>query len=127
MSADSLNVNARAVRLIAALICVAAHSGNLIADPIGQRAESPVQFNRDVRTILSDNCFACHGPDHNKRKAGLRLDVRDDALKPLKSGESAIIPGDVDHSALVARILTDDADDHMPPADSGKKLTPAQV
>lgn len=68
-------------------------------------AASPVDFNREVRPILSDRCFGCHGPDANKgRKAGLRLDEFEGATKKLKSGERAIVPGDVARSALVARI-----------------------
>ncbi len=57
------------------------------------RADAPVVFNHDVRPILSDKCFACHGPDNNKREAGLRLDVRELALKELESGNRAIVPG----------------------------------
>jgi mono/diheme cytochrome c family protein len=93
------------------------------------RAASPpaIDYNRDIRPILAENCFACHGPDANKRKAGLRLDLREGATKSLKGGETAVIPGDPAHSELVARILTDDADDHMPPAETGKKLTPRQA
>src|SRR5215211_8787427 len=95
------------------------------------RADEPrrekLQFNRDVRPILSDNCFACHGPDENKRKAKLRLDVKDDAFKPTKSGNFAIVPGDVSKSKLVERISTKDPDEVMPPPKSGKKLTPQQI
>ena len=86
-----------------------------------------IDYNRDIRPILSENCFACHGPDANKRKAGLRLDVRDGAIKPLKSGETAVVPGDTGHSAMLARILSDDADEHMPPEETGKKVTAAQA
>ena len=80
-----------------------------------------IEFNRDVRPILSDNCFFCHGNDAGHRKAKLRLDVRDEALK-----KEAFIPGKPDESALVERILTTDDDDLMPPADSHKKLTASQ-
>src|SRR5688500_16319190 len=86
-----------------------------------------IQFNRDVRPILSEYCFQCHGPDSNHRKAGLRLDVKEDAFKILKSGEHAFVAGDLDKSAVIQRITTTDEDDHMPPAKSGKKLSAAQI
>src|SRR5436309_281432 len=53
-----------------------------------------VDYNRDIRPIFAENCYACHGPDQNKRKAGLRLDQKEDAFKELKSGDLAIVPGD---------------------------------
>lgn len=84
-------------------------------------------FNRDVRPILSDNCYACHGPDAQARKAGLRLDAKDGALQPLKNGDRAIVPRDLAHSALVTRITTADEDDVMPPPKSGKKLSAEQI
>ncbi|MBL9127617.1 MAG: PSD1 domain-containing protein, partial [Verrucomicrobiales bacterium] len=88
-------------------------------------AEAPVpdkiQFNRDVRPILSDNCFSCHGPDAKQRKGKLRLDLRDEALK-----KEAFVPGKPDESSVIQRIVTDKADDLMPPADSHKKLTQRQ-
>ncbi len=90
-------------------------------------AAAKVDFNRDIRPILSDKCFACHGFDEKERKAGLRLDIREAALKPAKSGEIAIVPGKADVSELVRRIVTEDEDDHMPPAKAGKKLTPAEI
>src|SRR4051794_24774692 len=80
-----------------------------------------LRFNRDVRPILSDDCFLCHGPDKSHRKAKLRLDERESALS-----KKAIVPGDVEKSEAIKRIFTEDADDHMPPLDSGKKLTAAQ-
>ncbi len=82
---------------------------------------APVDFNRDVRPILSENCFYCHGQDPNKREADLRLDVRDVALK-LK----AFVPGNADASELITRINTDDRDDLMPPPKSNRRLSPAQ-
>ncbi|HEV8542919.1 MAG TPA: PSD1 and planctomycete cytochrome C domain-containing protein [Verrucomicrobiae bacterium] len=80
-----------------------------------------IGFNQAIRPILSDNCFACHGPDAKKRKGKLRLDVRDDAVD-----KKAIVPGKPDESEIVKRIFTPDKDDHMPPLDSNKSLTEAQ-
>jgi len=90
-------------------------------------AAAPLDFNRDVRTILSDNCFQCHGPDEKKREAGLRLDAREFATKPAESGDIAIVPQDLTKSAAIRRILSTDPDTVMPPPKSGKKLTPAQI
>ncbi|WP_206026439.1 DUF1553 domain-containing protein [Roseimicrobium sp. ORNL1] len=82
-----------------------------------------VQFNRDVRPILSDKCFHCHGFDSKKREAGLRLDVREDAIK-----DKAITPGDPLKSEALVRILSADPDEHMPPPKSKLgSLTPAEV
>ena len=86
----------------------------------------PVQFNRDIRSILSDHCFSCHGPDVQKMKGGLRLDVREAALRPAKSGKKAILPRDAAGSELVHRLLTDDADELMPPPEAHKPLKPEQ-
>jgi hypothetical protein len=91
-------------------------------------AGKPIEFNRDIRPILSDNCFACHGPDEKARKAKLRFDLKEEAFKPAKSGDLAIVPEHPEKSSLLARITAKDEDDRMPPAKSGKKpLTPAQV
>ncbi len=89
-------------------------------------AQEPIDYQRDVRPILSDNCYQCHGPDGNERKAGLRLDVREAALRELPSGERAIVPNDPDASALLQRVHASDPDVHMPPPKSGKDLTDAQ-
>ena len=75
----------------------------------------PVDFNADIRPILADRCFHCHGPDTSKNKADLRLDLEDHAK------EFAISPGDVSDSDLITRILSTDPEEHMPPPDSGKK------
>lgn len=91
--------------------------GALIASP---RA-ADLSYNRDIRPILSDNCFYCHGPDANHRKAKMRLDIREEALN-----KEAFIPSDPDKSELVRRIFATDPDDLMPPPDSAKKLTDAQ-
>jgi len=79
-----------------------------------------IEFNRDIRPILSENCFFCHGPDSATREAGLRLDVRADAV------ESSIEPGDASASELVSRIFHDDADWVMPPPTTGRRLTEDQ-
>jgi len=88
---------------------------------------APVDFVREIRSILSDNCFKCHGNDPESLKGELRLDSHAGATKPAKSGEIAIVPGKPDESELLRRIATEDADDHMPPAKTGKKLTPEQI
>jgi hypothetical protein len=85
------------------------------------RGAGKLEYNRDVRPILAESCFACHGPDSAARKAGLRLDHRDEAIKA-----EAIAPGHPEKSALVERIFAHAASEQMPPRKSGKKLTAAQ-
>ena len=77
-----------------------------------------IRFNRDVRPILAENCFSCHGPDSASRKAGLRLDHRELAVK-----HGAIVPGKPDESELISRVFSDDPADRMPPPASHKALT----
>ncbi|MEQ1852778.1 MAG: DUF1549 domain-containing protein, partial [Chthoniobacteraceae bacterium] len=100
-------------------VVIACHAGALCA------AEAPVpgkiEFNRDVRPILSDNCFYCHGNDPKHREADLRLDLREEAV-----AAKAFVPGKAEESELVKRIFTTDEDDLMPPPDSHKKLTARQ-
>jgi hypothetical protein len=85
-----------------------------------------VRFNRDIRPIMSDTCFHCHGFDPKSRKGGLRLDLREEALKAGKSGAIAIVPGKPEESEIIKRIFTKDADDVMPNKESHKTLTSAQ-
>jgi hypothetical protein len=94
----------------------------LLSLPVLAQADEPgrVDFNRDVRPILSNTCFKCHGP--GTQKAGVRLDSRDAALK-----SEAILPGKAEASAIIERILADDESEVMPPPDSGKRLSPSQV
>src|SRR5438874_4901865 len=84
-------------------------------------ADDKIEYNRDIRPILAENCFACHGPDSASRKAKLRLDQRDAAIKA-----GVIVPGDSDNSELVKRICNTDPQDIMPPAKTLKKLSAAQ-
>src|SRR5438045_7008310 len=87
-------------------------------------AEPAVRFNRDVRPILSDNCFACHGPDANKRKAGLRLDTKEGIFEKTPKREPAVAAGKLKQSELWSRITATNLDDRMPPVDSHKELKP---
>jgi mono/diheme cytochrome c family protein len=86
-----------------------------------QGRDAPIDFNRDVRPILSNNCFQCHGPDEKVRKAKLRLDTRDGAT------ESVVVAGKPEKSALVERVASGELDKVMPPVKSGKKLTPREI
>ncbi len=88
-------------------------------------ASAEVRFNRDIRPIMANTCFRCHGPDKSSRMAGMRLDLRDEALKPLRDGAIPIVPGDPDKSAIVQRIFAPGART-MPPAAIHKDLTEAQ-
>ena len=83
-----------------------------------------MNFNRDIRPILTENCFHCHGPDPSSRKAGLRLDAAEFATKPAKSGAIAIVPGKPGESELVKRLNPADPEDIMPPRDTHKVLSP---
>src|SRR5205085_1636230 len=82
-----------------------------------------VDFNRDVRPILAANCVRCHGHDDKARKAGLRLDTRAGAIRELKSGSRAVVPGRPDRSELYQRITSQVESERMPPARTGKRLS----
>ncbi|HEX8911327.1 MAG TPA: DUF1553 domain-containing protein [Humisphaera sp.] len=90
------------------------------------RAAAPVRFNRDVRPLLSDNCFHCHGPDAGHRKAKLRLDTPEGLFAARGDDPPAVAKGDPAKSPLYQRIVTNDPDEQMPPAETHKKLSPAQ-
>lgn len=104
-----------AVALVLGLVAAAGEGTHTIA------------FDRDVRPILSNHCFACHGPDEQSRKGGLRLDDFASATATLPSGARAIVPGEVSASALVAHITAADPEDRMPPASFQKPLSEAQI
>src|SRR5258708_5368428 len=89
-------------------------------------AEPPdtVRFNRDIRPIMSDTCFHCHGP--SKQKGKFRLDQAESPLKPAHTGAIPIVPGKPDESEITKRVFTSNYDDLMPPLDSHKPLKPEQ-
>lgn len=90
-------------------------------------ADGDVSFNRDIRPILSANCWQCHGPDQNARQADLRLDVAAEALTHQAAGRSVLTPGDSAASFLIERVSAADPDDRMPPAETRKRLTAQQI
>lgn len=100
-------------------------TANFLA-PVAVAAGGDLEFNRDIRPILSDHCFACHGFDSKTRKAGLRLDLAEEAYKADDKGFAAISPGKIEQSTLWQRINATDPDDVMPPPSTHKTLTAEQ-
>lgn len=96
--------------------------GLLVASP-GARAQAPPDFDKDIRPILEQNCFKCHGPE--KQKAGLRLDLKINALKGGESGEPAIVPGNGIRSHLLKAVSSNDPEQVMPP--KGERLKPGEI
>ena len=108
-------------------LCLAALMSppTVAADP--PKATPKIDYGRDIRPILADNCYACHGPDAQQRKRKLRFDQRDSAVAELGDGLHAVVPGKSADSALIDRVTEEDPDRHMPPAKTGKTLTPQQI
>ena len=96
----------------------------LFAEP--ETSAGGVDFEREIRPLLADRCFHCHGPDAEQREGDLRLDEQEGALADL-GGYRAIVPGDVDASHLIERITADDPDERMPPPDSARKLSQEEI
>lgn len=109
-----------------ALVGTLLSSGTLSAKSDSEKKNGPLAYNQDIRPILSENCFACHGADSASRKGGLRLDRFDDAIAARKDSKPAIVPGKPDESEVVARIFAKDEDDVMPPTKTHKVLRPEQ-
>ena len=114
---DLTAVASRAAIVFAGLICSATVFG----------AESKIVFNRDVRPILSENCFACHGPDANKRKASLRLDTKEGLFEKTPKRGPAVVPDQLKESEMWSRVTATNLDDRMPPEESRKQLKPEQI
>ena len=93
----------------------------------GDEPHPKVDFNFQVRPILSDKCFNCHGPDPRMRKAGLRLDTKEGAFGTTKSGGHAVVPGNLEESELFARITAADETERMPPKSLGRSLSPEEI
>ena len=106
-------------RIVAVVIGCSSAAAAAAAEP------DRVSFNRDVRPIMSDTCFRCHGPDRNARKAEMRLDIREEATRPTRTGRLPIVPGDPDKSEIIERIFATGAN-VMPPKYAHKDLTDAQ-
>lgn len=129
-----------AARWLAALavlsLCQCRESGKAVVeakpaspetDALAAAVPEKIDFNRDVRPVLSDRCFACHGPDANKgREAGLRLDTFEGATAKLESGKRAIVPGDVASSEMVARMRHHDPEEIMPPPKLDRPLSDSE-
>ena len=120
------------ILILVAMIATITYSTNVeaslnLTSPLFTTMErdDEVNFNRDIRPILSESCFTCHGPDEESRQADLRLDIADGATRDL-GGYRAIVPGDVDASQVWTRIMSTDPDSLMPPAESHLKLTANQ-
>src|SRR6185369_7187593 len=92
----------------------------------GVRAEGRLDFNRDVRPILAQHCWSCHGPDEKAREAGLRLDSRDGALARREQGKPAVVPKNPGASALITRIEAEKPSRRMPPPSAKKPLNEQQ-
>ena len=109
--------------ILAAALAATCMAFTTSGDSKGPAAAGAVDFNRDIRPILSDTCFACHGPDDKQRKAGLRFDTKEGAFA--KTG--VIVPGNSASSRLIQRITAKDPDRRMPPPASGHTLTEKQI
>src|SRR5580765_1273782 len=117
-----LNCTSKATMALCGVLGLFSGSTAFAATP----GPSVIDFTRDVRPILSDNCYQCHGPDEQARKAKLRLDTKDGAFR-IKDGKSIIIPGKSPESEIIRRVTQTDPDEMMPPPKSNRKLTAAQI
>lgn len=98
----------------------------IVASPTFAEDIEPVDYNRDIRPILSDVCYRCHGPDVGERQTELRLDLQESTFAE-RDGQAAVVAGKSDASHLYRRLIAEDPDERMPPVDSNKELTPSQI
>ena len=111
-----------ALTLLAAGSLATAFAASTKKQPVAE----PVDFSSQIRPLISSKCFSCHGPDESSRKAKLRLDLRDDAIKDHK-GTRPIVPGDAASSEMFRRITATDPDDIMPPPKTGRTLSAVEI
>ena len=121
------NIDLAALRIIAFGVVAWVMAAGVRAEAGNPAGSKTVSFNRDIRPILADKCFKCHGPDAGERKGKLRLDNATSAATPAASGSAAIVPGKLDESELYQRITSSDSDERMPPLKTGKTLSAAEV
>jgi hypothetical protein len=107
--------------------CAASLIAFVLSSSMAQAASRPLSYNHDIRPILSESCFKCHGFDEKQRQSGLRLDQEAGSRVEADSGLAAVVPGKPDESELIKRLTTTDPDVIMPPPDSGKTITPEQI
>ncbi|MBL8816027.1 MAG: DUF1553 domain-containing protein [Planctomyces sp.] len=122
-----LAVQSGIISPIVGLLLPVPAAASALTSSVAQVQGQEIDFNRDIRPILSNKCFACHGPDKSKQEAGLRLDQQDIATRVLESGHTAIVPRSPSESELIARVTHTDADLRMPPAKFGKPLSESEV
>ena len=113
----------RATTLVGALLLMVSAPFSTIA--FAESTAAPLSFNRDIRPIFAEHCFKCHGQDGAVRKAGLRLDNAEGALAVLESGQAALIPGNPEGSGIIARVISSDGAERMPP--EGEGLDAAEI
>ena len=111
---------------VLALMVTFGFSAPLLAQDVPSKRAKKIDFARDIRPILANHCWSCHGPDEKTREAGLRLDIRESALAKLKSDRVAIVPGNGTAGALLARIDAKKESQRMPPPESKKPLSAGQ-
>ena len=125
----SLRSTTATCRILPSIACGLALFGvGTVADrAVAGTPDASVDYNREIRPILSKNCFACHGRDEEHRAKGLRLDVRDSALAERPDGVVAVVPGDPESSDLIGRVTEEDESLRMPPRKSGNRLSKAEI
>jgi hypothetical protein len=125
---QSIGAQVRFASFILRLLLVAPISGLCICTSAGEpQATVEINFDRDVRSILSEHCFKCHGPDASNLKAGLRMDVRESVFNPSESGTTPVVPYKPEESEVIQRITSSHSDSIMPPAEEEKRLTDEQI